>query len=130
MCKLCGKQFIRYDRIQNKCPECILKTVKPAKPQKRISRTGKVHKATQRAVNQWSKEQKPNHQGYYVCVYCEKWILYIRAEHTESKARHPELRTDKSRFFITCDEDNARKGSMSAREYIEKYYPNKLNLLT
>ena len=100
-----------------------LRTTKPMNP------IGKVAEKTAKAVKQWEKTQKANHQGYHVCFYCGKWITYLRGEHTFSKAHNPEFRTDISKLVKTCDEDNKLKGSMNAEDFIRKYYPNKLYLI-
>lgn len=94
-----------------------------------MAKLGKVAKKTSKAVKEWEKGQKPNHEGYWICFYCDAWIEYLTGEHTLSKARNPEFRTDISKLVITCNFDNKRKGSMDAESYIRKYYPDKLYLL-
>lgn len=76
-----------------------------------LKKMGKVGRQTANAVAKWKRTQKPNHQGYYECYICHKWIPYLMAEHTKSKARHPEFRTDGSKLKPTCDACNAEKGS-------------------
>lgn len=80
---------------------------------KRLKPIGKVGKATMAATAQWRKDNPPNHQGYYICYICGKWITpeELNVEHTKSKARHPELRTDQSKFKPCCSDCNEKKGS-------------------
>lgn len=110
MCKSCGRSIIVWSTAQTRCPKCQLARSK-AKPPKPIAKIGKQGRKTAAAVAKWKKTQKPNHEGYYVCYMCGKWVEYLEAEHVKSKARHPELRTDPSNFKPTCDECNNKKRS-------------------
>jgi 5-methylcytosine-specific restriction endonuclease McrA len=117
-CKECGSLKHSCFSCPSK-PRSPLKTTSTLKATKPLQKIGKVGKKTQAAMAQWKRKQKPNHEGYFICVYCERWKTYTRAEHTDSRARHPESRTDQSKFDEACDECNERKGSMSAEEFIE-----------
>ncbi len=83
----------------------------PLLPRKAMNKTGSVQKKTAQAVANWKKTQKPNHQGYYQCYICGRWIPYLEAEHVKSKVRHPELRTDMDNLRPVCDPCNEKKGS-------------------
>lgn len=74
---------------------------------------GNQGKRTARAVAKWKRLQKPNHQGYYQCYICGRWVDYLMAEHVKSKAQHPESRTDPSNFQPVCADCNRKKGSKS-----------------
>jgi 5-methylcytosine-specific restriction endonuclease McrA len=93
---------------------CGKKPRKPLQQKKGLNKIGKVAKKTQKAVNSWKKCQKPNHQGYYVCYLCGRWIDYLMAEHMNSKARRPDQRTDKDNLQPTCADCNKEKGSKNA----------------
>lgn len=101
-CKHCGRQGHTAFTCK---PRKGLKTTKP------MNKIGKVAKRTNAAVAKWKASQKPNHQGYYTCYMCGAWVDYLMAEHTKSKARHPEFRTDITKLKPTCDPCNRAKGS-------------------
>jgi 5-methylcytosine-specific restriction endonuclease McrA len=90
------------------CPSRPRATLKASKPMKKIGRVGKE---TAKAVAKWKRTLQPNHQGYFVCYMCGAWVQYMTAEHTKSKARHPELRTDVKKLKLACDPCNEKKGS-------------------
>lgn len=90
------------------CPyvaRSVLTTTKP------MNKVGKVAKRTNAAVAKWKKTQPSNHQGYWQCYVCLKWVPYLMAEHVKSKVRHPELRTDHMNLKPVCAECNEIKGS-------------------
>lgn len=70
-----------------------------------------MQRQTANAVAKWKKTQKPNHQGYYTCYLCGRQVAYLMAEHTKSKVRHPNLRTDPNNLKPVCADCNERKGS-------------------
>jgi len=86
------------------------------KPTKPMNRVGKVAKKTNKAVANWKKTIEPNHQGYYECYMCLKWIDYLEAEHVNSKVRRPDQRTDPNNLKPTCSECNAKKGSKNGTD--------------
>lgn len=90
---------------------CFKKPRKPIPVRRKLNRVGKQGKRTAAAVTKWKRVQKPNHQGYFECYICHRWITYLEAEHVKSKARHPELRTDPNNFKPTCTECNEKKRS-------------------
>lgn len=81
-----------------------------------MRRIGKQGAKTASAVAKWKKTQIPNHEGYYTCYICGKWITYLMAEHVKSKARNPELRTIPENFRPVCAECNEKKGSRDLDE--------------
>lgn len=80
---------------------------------------GSQGKKTANAVAKWKRTRKPNHEGYYVCYICGKWVTYLMAEHVESKARNPARRTDPTNLKPVCTECNQKKGSKSILEALE-----------
>lgn len=63
----------------------------------------------------------------YYCIYClyigidpmpllPEWV---NVEHTESKARHPELRFVKGNLAVSCAYHNAQKKSKGITEYLQ-----------
>lgn len=81
-----------------------------------LKRVGKQGRKTAKAVAEWKRKTPPNHQGYWVCYICEKWVDYLMAEHVEGKARHPSMRTDHDNLKPTCAECNEQKGSKDLSE--------------
>jgi hypothetical protein len=104
VCSTCGGNH--YATFCYKTPHKPLKQA--TKP---INKVGKVTKKTNAAVSQWKRKQKPNHQGYWICYICGKWIDYLEAEHAQSKVRHPELRADQNNLKPVCSDCNEKKGS-------------------
>lgn len=103
-CKYCESD--RHTSLQ-----CFQRPKKPINKRKPLKKIGKVGKKTASAVAKWKRTQKPNHEGYFECYICGKWITYLEAEHVKSKARHPGLRTDPNNLKPTCDECNEKKRS-------------------
>lgn len=108
-CKWCGST----EHTQFYCPR---KPRTPIKTNKLPAKIGRVGKKTNAAVAKWSRGQKPNHQGYYICYMCGAWITYLRAEHVKSKVRRPDLRAEPSNFKPTCDPCNEKKRSKDLEE--------------
>lgn len=67
----------------------------------------------------WFKKNPPNHQGYYACSYCWKWIPQrsITLDHKISRSNAPALRHDLSNLTPACFKCNADKGSLSYDQY-------------
>lgn len=84
-----------------------------------MNKVGRVARETSKAVARWKRTQEPNHEGYYVCYMCGRWIKYLMAEHTKSKARYPQFRTDTKKLKPTCDSCNEIKGSKDYEDIIE-----------
>lgn len=108
-CKQCGSEW----HTKFKCPYLPKQTLVTRTG---LNKIGRVGKETAKAVAKWKRTQQPNHQGYYECYICHKWIPYLMAEHTKSRARHPEFRTDTTKMKPVCDECNAKKGSKDYEE--------------
>jgi len=108
-CDTCGSNF-HYTSMcpRNQKPLARTPLKRSTKP---IAKIGKQGKKTAAAVAKWKKTQTPNHEGYFICYICKRWIPYLVAEHVKSKARHPELRTDLNNLKPTCDDCNRLKGS-------------------
>lgn len=97
-CKNCGSEW----HTKFKCPYL---------ERKGLAKIGRQGKRINSAVRKWKRQQEANHEGYFECYMCHKWIKYQEAEHVKSKVRHPELRADQTNFKHTCDDCNAKKGS-------------------
>lgn len=110
LCKDCGRSIIAWSTVQTRCVKCQQARSK-AKVRKPIKQIGKQGKKTAAAVVKWKRKQQPNHEGYFICYICGKWIPYLVAEHVKSKARHPDLRSDENNLKPTCDDCNREKGS-------------------
>lgn len=74
---------------------------------------GKVGKEWLRTRREWVKLNRPNHQGYYVCCICGKWVpeKAMQLDHILSRSRHPELRFDLTNLQPSCGPCNQKKGS-------------------
>lgn len=83
----------------------------PFIPRKGLAKVGRQGRRTAKAVTKWKRKQQANHQGYFVCYMCGKWITYLEAEHVKSKARRPDQRTNQKNFKPVCEDCNAKKGS-------------------
>lgn len=90
---------------------CKARPNKGLSARKPLAAIGKQGKRTAAAVAKWKRTQEPNHEGYFECYICHKWITYLEAEHVKSKARNPKLRTDPNNLKPTCDPCNSKKGS-------------------
>lgn len=88
-----------------------------------MRKIGKVGKALIEQSKQFLTDTKPP----YNCIYC----LYIgidiplliedcviNVEHTESKAKHPDLRFVKGNLAIACAGHNQAKGTLDIEQYL------------
>lgn len=78
---------------------------------------------TMKAVrDHWFSKNPPNHEGYYVCYLCGRWVLPIDTEldHVEARSRRPDLRYDLDNLKPACHGCNKAKGSLSVDEYRAK----------
>lgn len=64
---------------------------------------------------EWLIENPPNHQGYYICYICGRWIPAeeITLDHIISRSRAPGKRYDKTNLAPACWSCNGLKGSKS-----------------
>lgn len=98
------------------------RSTKPLQAKKPMNKVGKIGKALAKQSREWREENPPNHEGYYICYLCGRWILaeLMNLEHPDSKARHPEFRFVKGKLRPACGECNEDKGSLGEQEYLEK----------
>lgn len=91
----------------------IHKPKKPMRAKRPMKKVGRVGQKLIDQSKQWRQKNPPNHQGYYVCYMCGRWILpeEMNVEHTKSKVRHPELRFDEGKLKPACGDCNEKKGS-------------------
>lgn len=59
------------------------------------------------------KHHPANHQGYYTCFYCQRWIkeAEITLDHYIPRSRRPDLVFDESNIVLCCGSCNTEKGS-------------------
>ena len=85
---------------------------------------GKYHRKFEAAKRLWFKNNPPDHQGYYFCVYCGKaltkdpalielGIELVTIDHRMSRSDAPELRYEQSNLAPCCAGCNSEKGSKS-----------------
>ena len=74
---------------------------------------GRIGKEWLKVRREWVKLHRPNHQGYYVCAICSKWVPEkgMELDHILSRSRHPELRFELTNLQPTCSPCNRKKGS-------------------
>lgn len=72
----------------------------------------------------WIKTRKafldanpPNHQGYYTCYICHRWILAneITVDHIVARSRAPALRYALDNLELCCGSCNQAKGSKAVK---------------
>lgn len=114
-CKICS-------HLGHTAFNCPKKPRKPLLAKKRMNPIGKVGKATMRS-NKAFLDSIPDDELY--CAYCvvvgvEQLLdrKDANAEHFLSRARHPELRLDKTNLVVSCKMHNKMKGSMDGPEFI------------
>lgn len=63
--------------------------------------------------SKWLRENPPNHQGYYECYICGKWVDYseITLDHIIPRSNRPDLVHDFSNLAPCCYKCNSAKGS-------------------
>lgn len=112
------KNCFRLGHTAFNCPDKPRKPLAAKKPMKKM---GKIGKALAKQSREWRAENPPNHQGYYICYLCLKWIPAdeMNVEHTKSKARHPEFRFIKGKLRPACGSCNEQKGSKDAYGQME-----------
>ena len=74
---------------------------------------GKIARQWLRVRNAYLKANPPNHQGYYVCSYCGRWIPAneVTVDHIIARSKAPQLRFKHSNLTVACGVCNAEKGS-------------------
>lgn len=115
-CVVCGANSLRGYCFRHK-PR------KPLQAKKRIRRVGKVG---QKLLDQRKAyfEDHPGDEHYcYYCVFVGIEVALTQAEaqveHFMSKARHPELRFERSNLIVSCGPHNERKGSLDGLEFLK-----------
>lgn len=78
-----------------------------------LRRLGKKGKAWLSFRRKWFKDNPPNHEGYYECYLCGRWVLQneVELDHVKSRSRHPELVFDEDNIRPVCHTCNVKKGS-------------------
>lgn len=86
-----------------------MKTIKP----KYLQKNGKYGKQWLATRKTWFRKNPPNHEGWYECYICGKWIKPYETtlDHVKSRSRHPELRFVQSNLKPCCYDCNREKGS-------------------
>lgn len=109
--------------------QCPLKRKTVMRRSKRAIRGESVKTKSRRMKTryEWLAANPPDEDGYWYC-YISKHPLCPRKltieslnlEHNLSKTRRPDLRDDITNIFPACRWDNQAKGSLSAKEYMDK----------
>ena len=61
-------------------------------------------------MKKWLKFRKEylnglkNHEGYYVCILCKKWVKYPELHHVKKRSTNPELILDPKNIMILCQD--------------------------
>lgn len=68
----------------------------------------------------WMKHHKPNHEGYYICYLCQKWVKpnEMELDHMEARSRAEDKVFDEHNIRPACHDCNTAKGSLSVEEYL------------
>lgn len=111
-CKTCGSTYHTAFTCPT-TPKATLQTKTRLIATKPLNKIGRQGKRTSAAVAKWKRHQKPNHQGRHTCYLCGKETDYLMAEHVNSKARRPDLRTDLNNLQPACADCNEKKGSQN-----------------
>lgn len=74
----------------------------------------------------WIQLHPPNHQGYYECYLCFRWITTdaLTLDHVKARSRYPELRFELNNLRPCCASCNREKGSKDLEEMIERICTN------
>lgn len=78
-----------------------------------LRRLGPVGKQWLQVRKAWVKLHPPNHQGYYICALCGRWVpeKVMELDHIVPRSRAPELRFVLENLQPTCHACNTTKGS-------------------
>lgn len=87
-----------------------------------MSQKNKHRRLWEKTRKQWLRDNPPNHEGYYVCDYCYKWVgsSEVTLDHMDARSRRPDLRYDKENLTPSCYQCNNKKGSKSYKEFKKK----------
>lgn len=74
---------------------------------------GKFGRKWNRKRASWKRQNPPNHQGYYTCYLCGKYVegSEMQLDHIIPRSRAPELRFEMSNLAPSCPKCNRKKGS-------------------
>lgn len=77
---------------------------------RQIGKVGRLRIKTKAA---WRKVNVPNHQGYYLCGICGRWVheLEMELDHIDPSSHAPERLTDFTNLQPTHHSCNSKKGS-------------------
>jgi 5-methylcytosine-specific restriction endonuclease McrA len=78
-----------------------------------LNPNGKVGKEWLKVRRAWLKANPPNHQGYYVCAICGRWVheSEVEVDHILARTRRPDLRFDHTNLQPAHSRCNTKKGS-------------------
>lgn len=73
----------------------------------------KYYRKWARTRKSWKKHNPPNHQGYYICYICGKWVNEeeVTLDHIIPRSRDPKLRYRFDNIQPCCLKCNTQKGS-------------------
>lgn len=97
---------------------------RPKKQPKRtpIKKGGKHEQAWRLFRKRYLELHPSNHEGYYICYICSKWVEAqdITLDHKVSRSNAPELRYNEDNIEFCCWSCNSKKGSLSLEQYRKK----------
>lgn len=95
-----------------KSPKSTTLPTKSIKKQS-LRRVGPTTKEWLKTRTEWLRANWPNHQGYYECYICGKWVdsSEITLDHVIPRSKAPELRLDMANLKPCCYNCNQEKGS-------------------
>lgn len=74
---------------------------------------GKIQLLRARTRRAWIKANPPNHQGYWVCGICKRWVheSEMELDHILPSGKYPHLIAEFSNLQPTHHKYNSEKGS-------------------
>lgn len=78
-----------------------------------MRRVGKVTKKWLKTRREWIRLNPPNHQNFYECYICRRWVHKdeMELDHIISRTRAPHLRYELSNLTPSHSACNSEKGS-------------------
>lgn len=78
-----------------------------------MKRQGKIGKLRVKVRREWIRENPPNHQGYYICGICRRWVheSEMELDHILPSGKFPELIAGHNNLQPTHHQCNSDKGS-------------------
>ena len=118
-CKKCG----RDGHSAAFCYQTKKKVPAKITPAKKV---GKESKAWAEFRKHYLILNPPNHEGYYECYICHKWVLAdeITLDHVVAPSRNSLLRYNEENIRFCCYSCNTRKGSQSLERFLAKMSKN------